>query len=110
QTPRTVERFWGVVLTSALNETPDRIGLKYARKVFVDGFLRHRKGFEVELPRVPLGRLYGAELQKWLEQHGVQLRINCAAKALITNGEGVTSLELRDGGSLAADWYIACVP
>src|SRR5262245_21446175 len=25
QTPGTVERFWGVVLTSALNETPDRI-------------------------------------------------------------------------------------
>src|SRR5207249_4678883 len=38
QTPRTVERFWGLVLTRALNETPDRIGLRYARKVFVDGF------------------------------------------------------------------------
>src|SRR5207302_9805751 len=25
QTPRTVDRFWGLVLTSALNETPDRI-------------------------------------------------------------------------------------
>ena len=33
QTPRTVDRFWGLVLTSALNETPDRIGLRYARKV-----------------------------------------------------------------------------
>src|SRR5581483_4199853 len=42
QTPRTVDRFWGLVLTSALNETSDRIGLRYARKVFVDGFLRHR--------------------------------------------------------------------
>src|SRR5262249_2852606 len=37
QTPRAVERFWGVVLTSALNEAPDRVGLRYARKVFVDG-------------------------------------------------------------------------
>src|SRR5262249_27539937 len=61
QTPRTVERFWGLVLTSALNETPDRIGLRYARKVFLDGFLRHHQGFEVELPTVPLGRLYGEE-------------------------------------------------
>src|SRR5688572_17604870 len=34
QNDRTVERFWGVVLTSALNETVDRIGLRYARKVF----------------------------------------------------------------------------
>ena len=69
QTPRTVDRFWGLVLTSALNETPDRIGLRYARKVFVDGFLRHPRGFEVELPTVPLGRLYGAELQDWLADY-----------------------------------------
>src|SRR5689334_3516718 len=34
QTSRAIECFWGVVLTSALNETPDRIGLRYARKVF----------------------------------------------------------------------------
>src|SRR5262249_36620439 len=65
QTPRTLTRFWGLVLTSALNESPERIGLRYARKVFLDGFLRHRKGFEVELPTVPLGRLYGEELRGW---------------------------------------------
>src|SRR5262245_38992701 len=26
QTPRAIDRFWGLVLTSALNETPDRVG------------------------------------------------------------------------------------
>src|SRR5207237_5328052 len=81
QTRRTVDRFWGVVLTSALNETPDRIGLRYARKVFVDGFLRHRRGFEVELPVVPLGRLYGTELEQWLEHHRVGVTLNQAVKA-----------------------------
>ena len=39
QTERTIDRFWGLVLVSALNETVDRIGLRYARKVFRDGFL-----------------------------------------------------------------------
>ena len=68
QTPRTIDRFWGLVLVSALNESVDRIGLRYARKVFVDGFLRHRRGFEVELPTVPLGRLYGDELQSWFDR------------------------------------------
>ena len=82
QTPRTVERFWGLILTSALNETPERVGLRYARKVFVDGFLRHRRGFEVTLPTVPLGRLYGEELHRWLEKHHVRLRINCATKSV----------------------------
>jgi squalene-associated FAD-dependent desaturase len=110
QTPRTVERFWGVVLTSALNETTDRIGLKYARKVFVDGFLRHRRGFEVQLPRVPLGRLYGAELCTWLDRHGVQLRLQQAAKRLRLRGADVEGVELRDGSSLDADWCVTAVP
>jgi squalene-associated FAD-dependent desaturase len=110
QTPRTVSRFWGLVLTSALNETPERIGLRYARKVFVDGFLRHRRGFEVELPVVPLGRLYGVELQAWLEGHGVRLLFQQGARALRVAGPRVAGVELRHGGVLEADWYVAALP
>src|SRR5205823_2115870 len=33
QTRRTIDRFWGVVLVIALNETVERAGLKYSRKV-----------------------------------------------------------------------------
>jgi squalene-associated FAD-dependent desaturase len=110
QTPRTVERFWGLVLVSALNETPDRIGLRYARKVFVDGFLRHRRGFEVSLPAVPLGRLYGAELQAWLERHGVRLLLGQGVRRLVVEGGAVRGLEMRAGDAAEADWYVAAVP
>jgi squalene-associated FAD-dependent desaturase len=110
QTPRTIERFWGLVLVSALNETPDRIGLRYARKVFVDGFLTHPRGFEVEIPSVPLGRLYGAELQDWLQHHGVELQLQRGARALQVAGDRVCGLELRSQEMLAADWYISAVP
>jgi squalene-associated FAD-dependent desaturase len=110
QTPRTVRRFWGLVLTSALNEGPERIGLRYARKVFVDGFLLHPRGFEVALPTVPLGRLYGEELRSWLEAYHVQLRMGCAAKELEICDNRVHSLELRSGEVLAADWYVVAVP
>jgi squalene-associated FAD-dependent desaturase len=110
QSPRVVEHFWGVVLTSALNETPDRIGLRYARKVFVDGFLRHRSGFEVQLPVVPLGRLYGPELQGWLERHDVGLRLGQAARRLSVEGDAVRDLELRDGGRFEAVWYVVATP
>jgi squalene-associated FAD-dependent desaturase len=122
QTPRTVDRFWGLVLTSALNETPERIGLCYARKVFLDGFLRHRRGFEVELPLVPLGRLYGPELKRWLHNHQVQLILNCSAKAFsFQEGRVRTVLTRRhtdanlcvastDQPEIQADWYIAAVP
>jgi squalene-associated FAD-dependent desaturase len=113
QTPRAVERFWGLVLTSALNETPERIGLRYARKVFVDGFLRHRRGFEIEVPAVPLGRLYGSELHDWLQRHQVSVRFNCAVKTLACRGGQVEKVVMRapeDEPDLRADWYIAAVP
>ena len=110
QTPRTVEHFWGLVLTSALNETPDRIGLRYARKVFMDGFLRHPRGFVVELPEVPLGRLYGEELRAWMMEHQVELRFNGAVKTVEVIGNRVERLLLRNGELVQADWYILAVP
>ena len=125
QTRRTIDRFWGLVLTSALNETPERIGLRYARKVFLDGFLRHRRGFDVELPAAPLGELYGAALQGWLEQHQAQLVLNRSVKALpceqgqvqkaILRGPAASSasnVASTSGGApeMSADWYISAVP
>jgi squalene-associated FAD-dependent desaturase len=110
QTPRLVDRFWGLVLVSALNEVPERIGLRYARKVFVDGFLRNRRGFEVELPSVPLGRLYGEELTAWLRRHGVRLLLNRGVKALNVAETEVGGVQLREGDPLHADWYISSVP
>ena len=41
QAPAAIERFWKVVLVSALAESLDRASLAAARKVFVDGFLAH---------------------------------------------------------------------
>jgi squalene-associated FAD-dependent desaturase len=110
QTPRAIERFWGVVLTSALNESCDRVGLRYARKVFVDGFMSHPRGFEVELPTVPLDRLYGKELHSWLEKHGVRILLNHAVRAIQVCDGRVKGIELRDGAVIDADWHVAAVP
>src|SRR5262249_4112245 len=130
QTRRTIERFWTVVLVSALNETVDRLGLKYARKVFRDGFLRHRDGFVVHIPTVPLGQFYGEQMRSWFARHGVEIRENAAARQLmiadlrltiekppassqssIKNQQSqIDHLVLRDGTTLSADWYILAVP
>jgi len=105
-----IDRFWGVVLTSALNESVERMGLKYARKVFVDGFMGHRRGFEMELPAAPLGRLYGEELQDWMKNHCIEIRLNAGVKSVdIANG-GVRSLTLRSGDEVYADWFVSAVP
>jgi squalene-associated FAD-dependent desaturase len=110
QTERTVARFWGIVLTSALNESPERIGLRYARKVFVEGFLGHRRAFEIELPSVPLGRFYGDELLNWFERHGIRIRMGCGVRRFHMRDDRIGSVELRNGEQMQADWYISAVP
>src|SRR5262249_55027775 len=96
QTPRTVERFWGLVLRRALNETPEGCGWSYARKLFVEGFLKHRRGLEVETPAVPLARLYGEELLRWLERNQVQLLSSCAVQHFCFALGKVQDVELRN--------------
>jgi len=110
QTPAAIDRFWGVVLTSALNESTERIGLKYARKVFVDGFMGHRRGFEVELPTVPLGRLYGEELESWMREHHVEVRLNAGVKSIDVENSRVRALMLRSGEEFSVDWIISAAP
>ena len=84
QSPNVIENFWLVVLVSALSETLDRIDTFHARKVFFDGFLAHRKGWEVQIPTVPLEELYGPPLQNWLAEHGVQVRLKTGVEQLET--------------------------
>jgi squalene-associated FAD-dependent desaturase len=110
QTQRSIDRFWGMVLVSALNEIPERIGIRYARKVFVDGFMAHPRGFQVELPTVPLGQLYGDELTAWLCAHQVDLHLQRGARRLQIENGRVAALELRQGEPLSADWYVSSAP
>ncbi|MGC3972681.1 MAG: hypothetical protein QM775_36660 [Pirellulales bacterium] len=65
QTPRAVERFWAPVLLSALGETLDKASLKYARKVYVDGFLANREAFQVDVPACALSELFGERVPQW---------------------------------------------
>ncbi len=127
QTDRTIDRFWGVVLVSALNETVDRVGLRYARKVFRDGFVRHRDGFTVHVPSVPLGRFYGVEFRGWLDRHGVEVVENCGVRQLMIDDGGLMNgaaressilhhqssigrVELRDGTQRESEWFVLAAP
>ncbi|MBC8290668.1 MAG: FAD-dependent oxidoreductase, partial [Planctomycetes bacterium] len=61
-------RFWHTVLVSALSETLDRISVRHARKVFVDGFLSNRRGWEVSIPTAPLGEIYDERIARPLRE------------------------------------------
>ncbi len=73
QSSHAIETFWELILQSALGESVEHAALGYARKVFVEGFMAHRQAYEVEIPNISLGELYGQRLHQWLTRHGVTL-------------------------------------
>lgn len=109
QSSQAIERFWAPVLVSALGETVDRASLKYARKVFVDGFLSNREAYEVDVPTVSLGELYGARLEQFFRDRGVELHLEAPIRAIRTNDEGRCVVDLADGATLRPDAVIAAV-
>lgn len=111
QTPRTIERYWGTVLISALNELPEQMDVAHARKIFFDGFLRNRQGFAMEVPLVPLGDLYGTRLEAWLKAHDVAVRLTTGVRSIEADDEGaVSGVTLRNGERVAADFVVLAAP
>lgn len=110
QSDAAIQRFWLVVLVSALSETLDRISVRHARKVFVDGFLRNRHGWYVDIPTVPLETLYGGWLTDWLMSHGATVRLQTSAEKLELNETSVTGIRLSSQDLLPADEVIVAVP
>ncbi|MDR3639615.1 MAG: hydroxysqualene dehydroxylase HpnE [Isosphaeraceae bacterium] len=111
QTVRTINLYWATVLVSALNERLDQMDVGHARKVFLDGFLRNRVGFQMEIPLAPLGELYGTRLEEWLAEKGVTVRLTTGVRTVDLDDEGsVAGLTLRSGETVAADFVVLAVP
>jgi zeta-carotene desaturase len=109
QTPAAIERFWRVVLVSALDEELDRTGARYGVDVFWKGFLASRRGFEVGIPSVPLAELY-AGCRAAIEQRGGEVRARAGVREIHAGADRVTGLLMDDGSMLTADYYLAAVP
>ncbi len=88
QTPEASERFWKVVLVSALGESLERASLSAARKVFVDGFLAHAQAADVLIPRVSLSELYDQRIAGWLRERDVTIRLGEAVKQIAAHESG----------------------
>lgn len=111
QGPETIRRYWETVLVSALNERLEQMDVNHARMVFLDGFLRTRHGYRMEVPIVPLGELYGTRLESWLKRHDVDVRLTTGARAVELDAEGgLTGVRLRSGERIDADFVVLAVP
>jgi squalene-associated FAD-dependent desaturase len=109
QTPEAIERFWKVVLVSALADSLDRVSVAAARKVFVDGFMAHREAADVLVPAVSLGELYDERVAGWLREHGAQIHLESPVEEVIAEPTGGARVRVA-GSALAFDFVIVAVP
>jgi len=109
QTQASIERFWRVVLVSALDEELGRTDARYGMDVFWKAFLANRNGFRIGIPSVPLGELYGGCRQA-IEQRGGEVLVRAGVRAIRLEHSRVVGVELDNHGLETSDYYIAAVP
>ena len=109
QTDAAIDRFWKVVLVSALDEDLGRAEAQYGIDVFWKAFLSNRAGFRVGVPRVPLGELY-AGCREGLSQRGGQIQTRARVRCFRIEEGRAAAIVLDDGSEEVADTYVAAVP
>jgi squalene-associated FAD-dependent desaturase len=107
QTETAIRRFWNQILVSAINEDLDRMAASHGFQVFWLGFLARANTYEMGIPAVPLGDLYGPEA--WKRIGNVRLHLRTPVELVVVeNGaiRGVTA----GGEQHTADYYISALP
>ena len=107
QTERAIGRFWNQVLVSAVNEGLDRMAASHGFQVFWLGFLARADSYEMGIPAVPLGDLYGPE--EWKRFPTVHLHPRAPVERVISE-QGAISGVIVAGELRSADYYISALP
>lgn len=110
ESDQAVERFWAVVLVSALSETLDRISLAAARKVFLDGFLASRRAYELEIPQLPLDHIYNRRVAEWLARQDVAVHRGVRVRQIAGDARRAEAVILPDGSRRPFDFLVVAVP
>jgi len=109
QTRGAMERFWKVVLVSALDEELERTDARYGVDVFWKGFLSNRAGYRMGVPGVPLAQLYdGCKAE--IERRGGEVNLRAALRAIHPAGGAVNYVEFGGGRRETADAYVFALP
>lgn len=109
QTPGAIERFWRVVLVSALDEELARTDARYGIEVFWKAFLGSAGGYRIGIPTVPLADLYGG-CSGAIVKRGGQVRMRCGVREIRVRDGRFAGAVLEDGTELTADACVAAVP
>ncbi|HEY2466735.1 MAG TPA: hydroxysqualene dehydroxylase HpnE [Terracidiphilus sp.] len=109
QTTGAVERFWRLVIASALNADLEAIAVPYAAKVIRELFMNSAEAGAMGMSSVPLSELYGAA-QTFLEERGSTVHLNTNVESAEWDEEVPQwSISTRTG-SLSSDYLVIALP
>ena len=109
QTKAAIERFWRVVLVSALDEELDKTDARYGLDVFWKAFLSSRAGYRMGVPVVPLAQLYDG-CKSAIEQKGGEVHLRAPARGLSIQNNSNEAVIFDSGREESADAYVIAVP
>ena len=102
-----IERYWRQVLVSAINEELDRMAAAHGLQVFRLGFLARKDAYEMGVPAVPLGRLYGSDA--WKRIGNVELRLRSPVSRIVIEDRAVRRVVAGEP-EMRGDFYICALP
>jgi zeta-carotene desaturase len=107
QTEGALNRFWRLVIASALNSEIDSIAVPYAAKVIRELFLNSAEAGSMGMSRVPLSELY-ANVTPFLRERGGGVGLNAHVEGAEWDGTQWT-VRTRTG-ELISDFVILALP
>jgi squalene-associated FAD-dependent desaturase len=107
QTQQAIDRFWRVVLVSALNEDIERVSSRYAAQVFRESFLKSAQAGSLGLPALPLSDLYGIA-GDYIQRHGGSVQLRAASGAIRPEARRVVIC--AGGQEITFDYAVLAVP
>jgi squalene-associated FAD-dependent desaturase len=109
QTPGAINRFWRLVIASALNADVDEIALSYAAKVIRELFLNSAAAGSMGMSSVPLSELYsGAE--QYLRERGSEVLFNASVEGALWDEETSQWTLTTRAGDQVADFLVLALP
>jgi zeta-carotene desaturase len=109
QTKGAIERFWRVVLVSALDEELDKTDACFGIDVFWKAFLSNRTGYRMGVPAVPLAELYDG-CKTFMEEKGGEVQFRSPVRSLRIENSAINGVKFDNECEESADAYIFAVP
>jgi zeta-carotene desaturase len=104
-----MERFWRLVIASALNAEIDEIALPYAAKVIRELFMNSAEAGSMGMSTVPLSELY-APVAPFLEERGGRVLLNTHVEGAEWEEETSQWTVRTRTGDLMSDYVVVALP